>query len=97
MFSTTASSAKSLTINSSAGAFSVSTTTNETLTLGTGGLTIASGNANNQAFSAYLAQGEAGTWANNGSGSFSVGGAVDNGGFLLELGWAEPATALMAA
>lgn len=79
-------SAKSLTINASAGAFSVSTATSETLTLGTGGLTIASGNANNQAFNANLAQGAAGTWVNNGSGSFSVGGAVDNGGFLLTLG-----------
>lgn len=79
-------SANSLTFNASAGTFTVSTTTAETLTLGSGGLTVASGNANNQTFNANLALGAAGTWANNGTGTFAVGGAVDNGGFLLTVG-----------
>ena len=79
-------SASSLTFNAAAGAFSISTPTAETLTLGSGGLTIASGNTNNQTFNANLALGTAGTWANNGTGTFAVGGAVDNGGFLLTVG-----------
>lgn len=76
-------SANSLTFDAGAGAFTVGTTTAETLTLGIGGLTVASGNTNNQTFNANLALGAAQTWANNGTGVFSVGGGIDNGGFLL--------------
>ena len=79
-------SASSLTFDATAGAFTVGTTTSETLTLGMGGLTVASGNTHNQTFNANLALGAAGTWANNGSGTLTVGGTVDNGGFLLTVG-----------
>jgi fibronectin-binding autotransporter adhesin len=79
-------SANSLTCSAGAAAFTVGTTTNETLTLGVGGITIASGNSNNQTFNANLAAGADQTWANNGTGLFAVGGAIDTGGFLLTVG-----------
>jgi autotransporter-associated beta strand protein len=76
-------SANSLSFAAGAGNFVVGTTTAETLTLGTGGLTIAAGNANNQTFNANLALGANQTWTHNGSGLFTVGGSIDTGGFVL--------------
>jgi fibronectin-binding autotransporter adhesin len=75
-------SAKSLTFGTGAGAFVVGGS--NTLTLDSGGITIA--NHNNQTFNAKLALSAAQTWANNGIGTFTVGGAVDNRGSLLAIG-----------
>jgi fibronectin-binding autotransporter adhesin len=79
-------SANSLTFGAAAGAFVVGTTTSETLTLGVGGITVVAGNPNNQTFNANLALGAGQIWANNGSGTFTVGGAIDTGGFTLTAG-----------
>ena len=76
-------SANSLTFDAGAGEFTVNGTS--TLTLGSGGITVLG--ASNQFFDANLALGAAGgTWANNGTGAFTVGGTVNNGGFLLTVG-----------
>ena len=61
-----------------------------TLTLGSSGVTVASNN--DQTFNANFALGAAQTWANNGTGTFTVGGTLDNGGFLLTVGGAGNST-----
>src|SRR5262245_20385860 len=76
-------SANSLTFSATGGAFVVGTTTAETLTLGVGGITIVAGNPNNQTFNANLALGADQLWVNNGTGTFTVGGAIDTAGFAL--------------
>ena len=82
-------SANSLLFDAAAGAFVVGTTaTPQTLTLGSGGITVAAGNANDQTFNANLTLGADQIWANNGTGAFIVGGNVNNGGFLLTVGGA---------
>ena len=81
-----------LTFAAGAGAFTVNNAAPpdgpSTLTIGTGGIIVASGNTNNQTFNAGLAQGAVGTWTNNGTGTFTVNGTIDNGGFLLTVGGA---------
>jgi len=72
-------SANSLTLASTAGSFAVSGP--GTLTLGSGGITNNSANA--QAFNAPLVLSSAQTWTNNG-GSLAIGGSIDNGGFDLK-------------
>ena len=76
--------ANSLTFDAGAGSFTIANGGGKTLTLGTGGITIASNNS--QTFNADIAMAAASTWANSGSGLFTVGGAIDNGGFLLTVG-----------
>jgi autotransporter-associated beta strand protein len=75
-------SANSLTFDAGAGAFVVSG--NETLTLGSGGITVLG--TSSQTFNSGLALGAAGTWANNGTGVFTVGGTVNVGAFALTVG-----------
>jgi autotransporter-associated beta strand protein len=75
-------SANSLTFDAAAGAFTVGGTS--TLTLGSGGVTVAS-NAN-QAVNVPLALGANQTWANNGAGLFTVGGTITGGANNLTVG-----------
>ncbi len=75
-------SANSLTFDAAAGAFTVNGT--NTLTLGTGGITVASNN--NQTVAAPLALGAPQSWLNNGTGTFAVSGTVDLGTNTLTVG-----------
>lgn len=74
-------SANSLTFDAGAGAFTVGGT--NTLTLGTGGITVLG--ASNQIFNAPITLGAAQGWTNNGAGLFTVGGVVTTGGNLLTI------------
>ena len=72
-------SANSLTLASTAGSFAVSGA--GALTLGSGGITNNSSNA--QTFNAPLVLSAAQTWTNNG-GTLKIAGTIDNGGFGLK-------------
>ena len=75
-----------LTYDATAGAFVTTTADGQVLTLGAGGILVAEGNANNQAFNAGLALGANQSWVNNGTGLLSVGGPVTGTGRTLTIG-----------
>ena len=75
-------SANRLTFDANAGSFVVGG--GSTLTLGTGGIAINTNN--NQTVNANLAAGAGTGWLNNGTGVFTVNGAVNTGGFQITVG-----------
>jgi len=77
-------SANRLTFDANAAAFTVGGSS--TLTIGTGGIAIDSNN--NQTLNATLAAGSATGWVNNGTGVFTVNGAVNTGAFQVSVGGA---------
>jgi autotransporter-associated beta strand protein len=76
--------ANRLTFDANAGSFVVGGAS--TLTLGTGGIAV--NGTNNQTITAGLAAGSVTTWLNNGTGAFTVSGAVETGGFQISVGGA---------
>ena len=79
--------AQGLTFAADAGPFVVNNAaTAQTLTLGGGGIRVASGNANAQTFNANLALGANQSWLNNGTAPLTVGSAVNGGANALTIG-----------